>query len=698
MFLFNLFKGKSVPQGRSPHQATFFQPADTSGLAVTSELDKALEECKATVERIARECREKNSKFRDIEFDLENDTNACLDGLVPLHIPEGFYPSDVLRVSEIFDDPKFFVDGADSNDIVQGQLGDCWFLSALSTMTTSKGLVEKFCVARDENIGIYGFIFFKDDRWVHVIIDDLLYTNIPKFEELHPTFKNFYHNDKELYNKSARKGNHSLCFAKSSTEGESWVPLIEKAYAKLHGDYASLEGGNSSEAIEDLTGGISSFIQTKDIFDTDKFWTDELMKATDGRLFGCSFRGQGLVKFGLFGNHSYSVLRTREAKGKRWLVIRNPWGNSEWTGPWADGSKEWNAESFDLLPMLEHGFGNDGQFIMEYSDFLECWDEVERTLLLDSDCFNWIKSSHWLRVISRPVPSAWTYGDVCFTVSIPKRSATIIVLSQLDSRYFKHISGSFEWTFDFLLFKRGQTEPHAVSSHPRFYSRSVNLERVLDAGDYVVHVRLDRRPDPTYIDNYDDIDVNQRKLSRVRTAKAQSQSIAANFKQETQALNLGVPIEALAGLSFADMQAKAKEQSEGQEKETEKAALHATTTTQVATISTDGTKTLTENDVVSGEKPTADIPSEVTKDAVRDPVTPVADAGVKPAEPDSAGPPFVPFPSAEGTQGQWEVSEDDTIFLGLRVYTDKAAGAATIGGQLRHEMETGAANLVSKAE
>jgi hypothetical protein len=166
----------------------------------------------------------------------------------------------------------------------------------------------------------------------------------------------------------------------------------------------------------------------------------------------------------------------------------------------------------------------------------------------------------------------------------------------------------------------------------------------------------------------------------------------------TQALNLGVPIEALAGLSFADMQAKAKEQSEGQEKETENAALHATTTTQVATISTDGTKTLTENDVVSGEKPTADIPSEVTKDAVRDPVTLVADAGVKPAEPDSGGPPFVPFPPAEGTQGQWEVSEDDTIFLGLRVYTDKAAGAATIGGQLRHEMETGAANLVSKAE
>ena len=83
--------------------------------------------------------------YRDIEFDLENDKARCLYGLF---IKSDHSPADVHRVTQIFDKPQFFVGGAArSNDIIQGRLGDCWFLSALATVSTAPGLIEKLCVA-----------------------------------------------------------------------------------------------------------------------------------------------------------------------------------------------------------------------------------------------------------------------------------------------------------------------------------------------------------------------------------------------------------------------------------------------------------------------------------------------------------------------------------------------------------------------
>ena len=85
-------------------------------------------------------------------------------------------------------------------------------------------------------------------------LSSLLFVSNPNFAELKPDEQRLYHFNHDLYNSTARKGSKALYFARSRTEGETWVPLIEKAYAKLHGDYASLSGGYANEAIEDLTG------------------------------------------------------------------------------------------------------------------------------------------------------------------------------------------------------------------------------------------------------------------------------------------------------------------------------------------------------------------------------------------------------------------------------------------------------------
>ncbi|KAG8709774.1 hypothetical protein FRC08_018066, partial [Ceratobasidium sp. 394] len=522
-----------IERGSAPPRG-YTQQAERAGLLCTGELEIATERCRKKVEAIAKQCRARNRRFRDVEFDIEEDKERCLHGLATSQASR-YTPADVMRVHQIFDDPKFFIDGANSSDIMQGRLGDCWLLSALATVSTMEDLVEKICVARDEKVGVYGFIFYRDSGWVDVIVDDLLYISIPKYEELSRPEKNLYHNDKDRFNSGARKGGQSLYFAKSGTENETWVPLLEKAYAKLHGDYAAIDGGLAADAIEDLTGGVSTICHVHDILDIDQFWEEELSKVNQDRLFGCYiYKMAGgdddITVNGLFAGHAYSVISAIEVNGKRFLRVRNPWGKTEWTGAWSDGSKEWTPEWLALLPDLGHKFGNDGEFLMEYSDFLKTWTMIERSKLFDS---GWKMSSMWLNVNSRSFPCAWNYGDVSFTFSVTEDAPAVIVLSQLDDRYFSEISGYSQWTLEFVIYRKDApaSEPYATSSHTIFWRRSVNIELdKLEAGDYVVHVRLDRRHIRNRSYFQDAISGwDHRKLSKVWTEACISSSIAVNF-------------------------------------------------------------------------------------------------------------------------------------------------------------------------
>ena len=45
---------------------------------------------------------------------------------------------------------------------------------------------------------------------------------------------------------------------------ELWVPLLEKAYAKLHGTYEHIHGGSVCDALVDLTGGVGEKILLTD--------------------------------------------------------------------------------------------------------------------------------------------------------------------------------------------------------------------------------------------------------------------------------------------------------------------------------------------------------------------------------------------------------------------------------------------------
>lgn len=83
-----------------------------------------------------------------------------------------FFPKAVKRVVDIFDEPQFYIDGPTANDVRQGRDGDCWLMAALCTLSNKPGLIERCCVAHDQDVGVYGFVFHRDGEWFSEIIDD----------------------------------------------------------------------------------------------------------------------------------------------------------------------------------------------------------------------------------------------------------------------------------------------------------------------------------------------------------------------------------------------------------------------------------------------------------------------------------------------------------------------------------------------
>lgn len=77
------------------------------------------------------------------------------------------------RLTKIISNPVVFKDGVDANDIRQGSIGSCWFLSSLSIVAIREERIKKCFVSHNTKLGVYGFVFFKNGRWHPVIIDGL---------------------------------------------------------------------------------------------------------------------------------------------------------------------------------------------------------------------------------------------------------------------------------------------------------------------------------------------------------------------------------------------------------------------------------------------------------------------------------------------------------------------------------------------
>ncbi|NP_001171270.1 calpain-3 isoform c [Mus musculus] len=305
-----------------------------------------------TFEQLRRKCLEKKVLYLDPEFPPD-ETSLFYSQKFPIQFVWK-------RPPEICENPRFIIGGANRTDICQGDLGDCWFLAAIACLTLNERLLFRV-IPHDQSFtenyaGIFHFQFWRYGDWVDVVIDDCL-----------PTY------------------NNQLVFTKSNHRNEFWSALLEKAYAKLHGSYEALKGGNTTEAMEDFTGGVTEFFEIKDA-PSDMYKI--MRKAIErGSLMGCSIDTIVPVQYetrmacGLVKGHAYSVTGLEEAlfKGEKVKLVRlrNPWGQVEWNGSWSDGWKDWSFVDKDEKARLQHQVTEDGEFWMSYDDFVYHFTKLE---------------------------------------------------------------------------------------------------------------------------------------------------------------------------------------------------------------------------------------------------------------------------------------------------------------------------------
>ncbi|XP_058832902.1 calpain-B-like [Topomyia yanbarensis] len=267
-----------------------------------------------------------------------------------------------LRPRQICRKAKFFVDGASRFDVRQGSLNDCWLLTATANLTANQRLFRKTVpldnsMAEDEYAGIFHFRFWQFGQWVDVVIDDRL-----------PT----------------RDG--ELIYMRSSHKNEFWSALLEKAYAKLHGSYETLNSGTAREAMQDFTGGITESYRLKGKEPPPENLFEIIQSGFErGSMFACNILPDPKVPEahtpeGLLKGHSYSITKTHifDPTKHQLIRLRNPWGDGvEWNGAWSDRSKEWDAIPKAQRKAIGLTIDNDGEFWMNFSDFLRYFDRVE---------------------------------------------------------------------------------------------------------------------------------------------------------------------------------------------------------------------------------------------------------------------------------------------------------------------------------
>ena len=197
------------------------------------------------------------------------------------------------------------------DDIHQGQLGDCYFLAACSSIAQKSDRLERLFLSKGayNPEGLYAVAICLNGIWQEIILDDVIPCT-PRDKK--PAFN-------------------------TSKEGELWVMLLEKAWAKVHNGYMNISAGLTREALRDLTGASAKTFFTEksgpkkeqqwDVL-CDAFKIGHIMCAGSDDLSGGS--DAYIEKIGICGSHAYSLLGVYEVLNGRKVALGTHKKNSKY--------------------------------------------------------------------------------------------------------------------------------------------------------------------------------------------------------------------------------------------------------------------------------------------------------------------------------------------------------------------------------
>ena len=262
-----------------------------------------------------------------------------------------FHPDQITN----FNNYNIFKAEPKIENVIQGNLNDCYFQSAVAALCAYKSFYDKiFHIKYRTKENTYGVYLYLNGKWKLVLIDDYL-----------PLF--VVNNQKSLY------------FG-YSIEEEIWVSLLEKAWAKVNGSYIKIgSGGLCKESFDVLTEAYTEQIFIK-YEDPHKIW-EKIENAIKHKYLMCLGTPPEIdfMDVGLIDGHAYSLIKAYIVKtnkgSEKILKLRNPYGKIEYSGRWSDASDVWTDE---LRKICEFpGIKEDGIFYMSFDDMRRYFFSLE---------------------------------------------------------------------------------------------------------------------------------------------------------------------------------------------------------------------------------------------------------------------------------------------------------------------------------